>query len=167
MSEHTAASPSRLTYANVMSTIAVFFSLAGASWAATALPRNSVGTSQIKRNAVTGVKVKDGSLDAADFRAGSLPAGANGAAGAKGDPGAKGDAGAKGDTGDTGASGSPDTAGQVLAKLLTVDGPGSGLDADLVDGIDSASLVSTSTPRAARCLAPTPAPRSPAMPSTA
>lgn len=72
--------------------------------------------------------------------------GVAGAVGAPGETGAKGDAGAKGETGATGAkgeagaqgergeSGSPDTPDQVLAKLLEVDGPGSGLDADLFGG---------------------------------
>ena len=35
----------RVTYANVMATIAVFVALGGASYAAIAVPRNSVGTS--------------------------------------------------------------------------------------------------------------------------
>src|SRR6266511_4295158 len=39
------------------------------------LPRNSVGAAQLKKAAVTGAKVKDGSLAAADFAAGQLPAG--------------------------------------------------------------------------------------------
>lgn len=65
------------------------------------------------------------------------PAGAEGAQGAKGDTGSqgpKGDAGVQGIQGPAGANGSPDTAAQVLAKLVTVDGTGSGLDADLLDG---------------------------------
>jgi Phage Tail Collar Domain/Collagen triple helix repeat (20 copies) len=37
--------------------------------------------------------------------------------------------------------GGSDTAAQVLSKLTTVDGSGSGLDADTFDGIDSASFV--------------------------
>lgn len=40
-------------------------------------------------------------------------------------------------------SGSPDTAAQVLAKILTVDGSGSGLDADLLDGLDAAAYLDT------------------------
>ena len=36
--------------------------------------------------------------------------------------------------------GSPDTAAQILAKLVTVDGPGSGLDADLLDGMTPAEI---------------------------
>jgi hypothetical protein len=74
----------------VISLIALFFSLAGTGWAVTQLPRNSVGTSQIKANAVTGPKVKDGSLSAADFAAGTLLAGAAGPAGPQGERGPQG-----------------------------------------------------------------------------
>ena len=45
--------------------------------------------------------------------------------------------------GPPGASGSPDTAAQVLAKLITVDGTGSGLDADLLDGMNSTAFLYT------------------------
>jgi hypothetical protein len=62
------------------------------------LPKNSVGSAQIKKNAVTGPKVKNGSLLAADFKAGQLPAGPQGS---KGDPGAQ---GPKGDPGAPGAT---------------------------------------------------------------
>lgn len=76
----------RLTYANVMSTIAVFLCLGGVAWAAT-LPANSVGRTQLKKNAVTGAKVKNGSLTSADFKAGAVPAGAQGPAGPTGPSG--------------------------------------------------------------------------------
>ncbi|MGN6587100.1 MAG: hypothetical protein ACTHKT_06440 [Solirubrobacterales bacterium] len=72
----------RLTYANVMSSIAIFLVLGGAAFAAVKLPKNSVGTKQLKNNAVTtakiknnavnGAKVKDGSLTGADLNLGSL-----------------------------------------------------------------------------------------------
>jgi hypothetical protein len=101
----------RLSYANVMSTVAVFIALGGVSYAAVTLPRNSVGTTQLKKNAVTNVKlgansvtsgkVRNGSLLAKDFRVGQLTAGL---------PGLKGDAGVKGDTGiqgPIGAAGPP------------------------------------------------------------
>ncbi len=51
-----------LTYANVMATVAVFIALGGASYAAVKLPKNSVGSSQIKKNAVTGSRVRNSSL---------------------------------------------------------------------------------------------------------
>jgi hypothetical protein len=46
----------KLTYANVMVTILAFIVLGGAAYAATKLPKNSVGTKQIKNQAVTGAK---------------------------------------------------------------------------------------------------------------
>jgi hypothetical protein len=83
-----------------MSSIAVFLVLGGAAFAATQLPKNSVGSKQLKKNAVTaakikkdavnGAKVKNGSLKAADFAAGQLPAGPKGEKGEKGDRGAVG-----------------------------------------------------------------------------
>jgi hypothetical protein len=62
----------RLTYANVMSSIAVFIILGGAAYAASQLPKNSVGTKQLKKNAVIGSKVKDGSLTGADINSATL-----------------------------------------------------------------------------------------------
>ena len=52
------------------------------------LPPKSVGTVQLKSNAVTTGKVKDGTLLAADFRPGQLRAGQKGDKGEKGEPGA-------------------------------------------------------------------------------
>jgi hypothetical protein len=83
----------RLTYANVMSSIAVFLVLGGATaFAATQLGKNTVGAKQLKANAVTtkkikkeavttkkikknavdGSKVKDGSLTGVDINLSSL-----------------------------------------------------------------------------------------------
>ena len=66
----------RVTYANVMSSIAVFLVLGGAAFAAatTELPKNSVGTKQLKKNAVVGSKVKNGSLTGADINLSTLGA---------------------------------------------------------------------------------------------
>jgi hypothetical protein len=78
------------------------------------VPRGSVGTLQLKNNAVTAVKVKNFSLLAADFRRGELPrgrvgpqgpGGPRGPAGAPGAPGAIGPAGPAGPTGPTGPPG--------------------------------------------------------------
>ncbi len=87
----------RLTYANVMSSLAVFLVIGGATaFAATQLPKNSVGSKQLKKNAVNSAKVKNGSLQAADFKAGQLPAGAQGPTGPQGEKGEKGATGAAG-----------------------------------------------------------------------
>jgi hypothetical protein len=89
----------------VVSVIALSVALGGTSYAAIVLPANSVGTKQIKKNAVTGAKVKNGSLRKGDFGAGQLPAGATGATGAAGANGATGATGPKGDKGDPGTDG--------------------------------------------------------------
>jgi hypothetical protein len=59
---------SKLTYANVMSSIAVFLVLGGASYAAATLPRNSVGSKQLRRNAVTHSKLTNGSVGRNELR---------------------------------------------------------------------------------------------------
>lgn len=58
----------KLSYANVVSTICLFVLLGGGAYAASKLPRNSVGTKQLKKNAVKGPKVADRSLTAVDIR---------------------------------------------------------------------------------------------------
>ncbi len=94
----------KLTYANVMATIAVFLALGGATaFAAAQLAKNSVGTKQIKKNAVNSAKVKNHSLKAVDFKNGQLP---------------------KGEKGDTGATGSQGPAGPALTGGAS-DGSGS------------------------------------------
>ena len=62
----------RLTYANVIATLALFVALGGSAYAAAQLPENSVGTRQLKNGAVTGAKVKEGSLTGTDINASTL-----------------------------------------------------------------------------------------------
>jgi hypothetical protein len=63
---------SRLSYANVMSTIAVFVALGGGAYAAFKLPSNSVGTKQIKNGAVSSRKLARGAVTASKVAKGSL-----------------------------------------------------------------------------------------------
>ena len=63
---------SRLTYANVTATIALFLALGGGAYAASQLPANSVGTAQIKDHSIRGVDVNKPNL-------GSVPQAANAA----------------------------------------------------------------------------------------
>lgn len=74
-------------------------------------------------------------IDAGNIQGPQGPAGAQGPQGIPGTPGAQ---GPQGPQGPAGADGSPDTASEILTKLKTVDGAGTGLDADLLDGQDSA-----------------------------
>ena len=63
----------RLTYANVMSSIAVFLVVAGGSaLAANQLAKNSVGSRQLKSNAVTTAKIKANAIIGAKVKNGSL-----------------------------------------------------------------------------------------------
>lgn len=83
----------RLSYANVMATLAFFLALSGGAYALS-VPRNSVGPQQLRKNAVTNVKIKRGSLSLDRFSKKarrSLKV-----AGAKGETGATGAAGAAG-----------------------------------------------------------------------
>ena len=87
---------SRLTYANAMSTIAVFLALGGVGYAVAKLPANSVGPRQIKKNAVSSSKVKDRSLTVSDLskKTRSKLKGASGPQGLQGASGPTGPAGA-------------------------------------------------------------------------
>jgi hypothetical protein len=63
----------RLTYANVVATLALFLVLTGgAAYAATRLAKNSVGSKQLKKNSVTGAKIKDGTITGAKINLGTL-----------------------------------------------------------------------------------------------
>ena len=63
----------RLTYANVMSSIAVFLVLGGgAAFAAGQLGKNSVGTKQLKKNAVTRAKIKKNAVTTAKIKNGAV-----------------------------------------------------------------------------------------------
>jgi hypothetical protein len=99
-----------LSFANVTSMAAVMIALGGTSYAAVALPKNSVSSKQIKAkavknsdlgaNSVTTDKVKDGSLLKTDFAANQLPAGP------------------KGNTGSTGLTGAPGPAGVIGSVVV-------------------------------------------------
>lgn len=91
--------------AMLVAMVALFVALGGSSYAALALPRNSVDTKQIKKSAVTtkkiknkavtSKKVKNNSLLVTDFKA-SARAGLRGPQGLPGTKGDKGDQGAPG-----------------------------------------------------------------------
>lgn len=128
---------------NAVGYIALFFAMSlGTAWAATELSKNEVrskhiGKGQVKSadlgaNSVTSPKVADASLLEQDFAPGQLPAGPQGERGPVGPPG------------ETGAAGSPDTPQQVLDKVKQVDGSGSGLSADQVDGLDAGAFAPAS-----------------------
>jgi hypothetical protein len=115
----------RISPALVVASVALFVSLAGGAYAAFSVPRNSVGTRQLRNGSVTGPKVRNGAVTASKVRARSLlaldfapgqlvgrgtpgprgPRGFTGARGARGATGSRGATGARGATGSTGATG--------------------------------------------------------------
>ena len=117
---------------NAVAYLALFVALGGTSWAAVNLPRNSVGSGQLKRGAVaatdirtgavTSQKVRDRSLRSQDFARGVLRQGPAGAAGAPGPAGAQGPAGPQGATGPAGPTeGTSSDIWGTLTPELTFD----------------------------------------------
>jgi hypothetical protein len=102
---------SKLTYANVMVTVLAFIALAGGTaFAATEmLPKNSVGTKQLAKEAVTPAKLSKASK-----------ATLKGPAGAQGATGATGAQGPKGDIGLTGAAGSAKAWAEISSTGVVV-----------------------------------------------
>jgi hypothetical protein len=82
---------SKLTYANVVATLALFIALGGASYAAVTLPKNSVGAKQIKKGSISADKLSKSAIKSlAGIPGAAGPAGINGRDGAQGQPGTAG-----------------------------------------------------------------------------
>jgi hypothetical protein len=96
----------RLTYANVASTLCLFLVLGGgAAYAATQLPKNTVGSAQIRAGAVTPPKLSTTAKAALTGAPG--PQGPQGVQGALGPRGPEGEAGPRGFEGQRGLTGEP------------------------------------------------------------
>jgi hypothetical protein len=123
--------------ANLVAYAALFVALSGSAVAAgVALPRNSVGTPQLRANAVVSSKVKNGSLLVADFRPGQIPAGPPGLTGPAGPAGPAGAAGPQGPAGPAGPAGAaatklfalvnPDSTARAASGLVAIARPSTG-----------------------------------------
>jgi hypothetical protein len=104
--------------ATVISFIALIVAMGGTGYAAISIPKDSVGTAQLRNGAVTRQKIASSTLRAST--------GARGPAGATGHTGATGPAGQQGTTGMPGPEGSP--------------GPTSGTSAGSVEEVSSAGF---------------------------
>ena len=58
----------------VIALLALFVALGGTTYAATSLPKNSVGTKQLRNNAVTSKKIRNATIRAADIKNGAVKA---------------------------------------------------------------------------------------------
>jgi hypothetical protein len=134
----------RLSYANVMATIAVFIALGGSSYAAVKISgedvkNNSLTGADIKNNSVRGAEIRagaiksddvaDGTLLSEDFESGQLPQGAQGPSGAQGP---------KGDTGTVDTSNFFDKASSD-ARFLALTAKAA--DSDKLDGSNSSDFM--------------------------
>lgn len=135
---------SRLSYANVVASLALFVALGGTGYAAVTITgkdvkNNSLTGKDIKNSSLGGADVKNGSLLSKDFKAGQLPAGAPGAVGPQGAVGGKGDTGdpgTKGDRGDIGEAGT--------ARAFAFVGSGGAVDETRSKGVSDANVSATS-----------------------
>jgi hypothetical protein len=113
---------SRLTFANVISCLALFIALGGASYAATQLPKNSIGSKQIKK----------GSIQVNDLSKGARKVLAT--------PGPRGPVGATGAVGPAGPQTSTLASGQTLRGTYNLDieaaAPGDGVGGDISFGLN-------------------------------
>ncbi len=117
----------RLTYANVASTLALFFALSGTAFAGAHL---FVTGANVKNHSLTGIDIRTGSLGLrtlspaarANLRGARGPVGATGAQGAQGSQGAAGQQGTPGPQGAVGPQGAPG-AGVTTATASGADSP--------------------------------------------
>jgi hypothetical protein len=110
---------------NTIALLALFIALSGTTYAAsTLLPRNSVGTAQLKNGAVTKKKINKKTIKALKGNRG--PRGLTGAAGAAGAAGAKGATGAQGVQGIPGPFPDPLPGGKTLRGNFMTSGNNGG-----------------------------------------
>jgi hypothetical protein len=107
---------------NAVAYVALFIALGGTSYAAT-LPRNSVGNKQLKKNAVTSGKIRNGTVRRVDIAAGTL---------LRGPRGEQGPAGPTGATGAGAAVGTLPSGATVRGRFEAVSGSPANTAADTV-----------------------------------
>ena len=125
----------RLTYANVTASLALFLALGGGAYAATQLPKNSVGTRQLKNGAVTKAKLAKG----VSVQGAKGDTGPQGPAGAQGQPGAPGTNGTNGANGTNGTNGAPGLSGVEIVTGGATDTSGNTTAHDLTGSADCPS----------------------------
>src|SRR3954470_13003115 len=137
----------RITYANVVASLALFVAIGGSSYAALSVTGaqvrdGSLTGRDVRNGSLTGNDIHDRSLGAADFAPGQLPAGP---AGPKGEPGAAGPAGPQGDAATTGL--------HVVTKAIAIGANGVAFPELLCPGGEKATGGGTSSDTNVRTVA--------------
>jgi hypothetical protein len=131
MSRSTRRPAARLSYANVMSTLAVFIVLGGGAYAATTLPARSVGKQQLRQGAVTEPKLATRSVSTQKLAFGAVTSRRlsrnvrnrlDRAAGPAGPTGAAGPAGPAGPGAGRIAFAAPASTAPAIATVLDIPG---------------------------------------------
>ena len=135
----------RLTYSNVASTLCLVLVLGGGTaYAASRLGKESVGTHQLKKGAVTPAK-----LSSAARRTLTGPRGADGPVGATGLQGPKGERGERGERGEKGDPGRTPT--ELWAVVSATPEAVRARNAVSVEGVGSGSVVVTFAQDVSQC----------------
>jgi hypothetical protein len=134
----------RLTYANVISSLALFLVLAGGTAFASGLGKNSVGAKQLKPDSVTAAKIKDGAITPSEL-SNSAKIGMTGPQGAPGAPGAPGPQGAAGSAKAWAEITSAGTVGRTTG-LISVTRPTKAYYCITAGPYDSSNSVALATP---------------------
>jgi hypothetical protein len=116
----------KLTFSNVVACIALFVALGGAGYAATQLPRNSVGAAQLKKHSVTRSKLATALLRTLHR--------AQGPAGPVGPAGAVGPSGADGSNGQNLTAETPLAPGATETGIFIAAGGGTGVTNEVIAG---------------------------------
>jgi hypothetical protein len=120
-----------LTYANVIASLALFLALAGGSYAAIKLPRNSVGVTQLKAGAVTSRAIKNDSVKGVDINESTL---------AKVPKAALADDAISADNATSADSAKTATSAKTAGSASTATNATSATNADKLDGLDASQL---------------------------
>jgi hypothetical protein len=138
----------RLTYANVISSLALFLVLAGGTaFAASGLGKNSVGAKQLRPDSVTAAKIKDGAITPSDLSS-SAKTGMTGPQGAPGAAGPQGPAGPQGAAGSAKAWAEITSAGTIgrTTGLISVTRPTKAYYCITAGPFDNSNSVALATP---------------------
>jgi hypothetical protein len=140
----------RFTYSNVMSTVALFVALGGASYAASALPARSVGTRQLKSGSVGTQQLADNAVTPRKLAPSSIRLfkGQKGDTGPQGGQGPQGPQGPAGTPGVNGTNGSP----ALSALVGRIDGLSTATDIDY--GAPSGTSTANTAETSVRAIAP-------------
>ncbi len=119
----------KLSFSNLVALLALFVALGGSAYAATQLPKNSVGSKQLKKNAVTTAKIAKGAVTGAKINLktlGTVPAATNAAHATNADRATNADHATSADTANT---------AKTATSATTADTATNAANASAVDGL--------------------------------